>query len=325
MLNIECNLKIYDLIVSIKAHRFFLRLGDMNQHGTLGSFFPKSIWSTLSYTRLEHSLGVAALSSHVGEKLQNLTSHLHYGDPRRVNSHHTLILELACLLHDIGHGPLSHQFDRFVKTLQLETSADATCYSNLALHLPDHEERGVRIIYFLLGECWDLRWSEAEFPGGLTRLCSQVKSLILGQKCETLPPCMWNVLHAASTHDVDIDRLEYLPRDAKMLQYGKQHEWSCVALHLIDTLRISTSCDELLFDKASSQKLLLLRQQLHDNIYVRTLKHDPILAVSMHRFALPEHWELLHLSSVEVVNAYMLHFSETRLLQLFEVDILQQQ
>ena len=158
MLYIDRSPTMCDLINSIKAHRFFLRLGDVSQHGTLGKFFPEYIWRTFSYTRLEHSLGVAALSRRFGDRLQKLTSHLHCADPRRVSFYHTFILELACLLHDVGHGPLSHQFDRFLETLRQEGQ-----------NFPDHEERSVRIINYILDECWDVRSSEKEFPGGLRR------------------------------------------------------------------------------------------------------------------------------------------------------------
>lgn len=59
------------------------------------------VYSGATHTRFAHSLGVMHLSGIYAEQL--------YDTPDKVR-----ILRLAGLLHDIGHGPFSHQFDDVV-------------------------------------------------------------------------------------------------------------------------------------------------------------------------------------------------------------------
>ncbi|WP_126992194.1 HD domain-containing protein [Thermosipho globiformans] len=71
------------------------------------------VYPCATHTRFAHSLGVMHISG-------MYASHLFGDDPAKVR-----ILRLAGLLHDIGHGPFSHQFDEVVyKNMGLEDGHD---------------------------------------------------------------------------------------------------------------------------------------------------------------------------------------------------------
>src|SRR6056297_3998466 len=69
------------------------RLREVSQLGGAERVYPGA-----THTRFLHSLGVMHLSGMYGEHLA-------------FNRKNTRLLRLAGLMHDIGHGPYSHQFD----------------------------------------------------------------------------------------------------------------------------------------------------------------------------------------------------------------------
>lgn len=74
-------------------HPHFQRLRHIRQVGMADLIFPGAV-----YTRFNHSLGCCYVSSKIAHKIG-------LSDAER-----QLVL-LACLLHDIGHGPFSHAFE----------------------------------------------------------------------------------------------------------------------------------------------------------------------------------------------------------------------
>lgn len=80
----------------VVKHPLFKRLGRIRQLGTL-----HHAWPTATHTRLEHSLG----TMHLAEKY---SQYLGFRPELR------RAFGLAALLHDIGHGPFSHVFEKAV-------------------------------------------------------------------------------------------------------------------------------------------------------------------------------------------------------------------
>lgn len=70
------------------------RLDRIKQLGNTHLVYPSAC-----HTRLEHSIGVLHIANRMAEKLE-------------VNDRDREIIRYAALLHDIGHGPLSHNFER---------------------------------------------------------------------------------------------------------------------------------------------------------------------------------------------------------------------
>lgn len=88
-----------ELIKILASTAAFRRLGDVRFLGALDYFLvahPNT--SNKRYTRLQHSLGVAALA----KSYLNLKSH---------SSHQRLLCVAAAMLHDIGHPPFSHTLE----------------------------------------------------------------------------------------------------------------------------------------------------------------------------------------------------------------------
>ena len=82
----------------------FQRLRDIRQLGACNYVFP-----TATHSRFEHSIGVA----HLGKEFLNRLVINSWGDkqPLKVEENDYLMVELAGLCHDLGHGPFSHLFD----------------------------------------------------------------------------------------------------------------------------------------------------------------------------------------------------------------------
>jgi HD superfamily phosphohydrolase len=251
-------------------------------------------------------LGTAALGRLLGQRLQSLTHALPVDDPRRVTDYHIFVLELACLLHDLGHGPLSHQFDAYLKEEQMTALRE----------LPNHEARGVRLACFVLEDCWcqSAAW-RLLFPEGIYELHSHVRALILGQHSATLPACLAETVHAADESTLDLDRLDYLPRDAAVLLDSSSH-WTYLAGRAINQARLTPDMTRLEFEPLAERKLLLLRLQLTEQFYVHTSHHRAIVTSAMRRMITPEMLQLLYLRTRDDANAYLRLFKEDRLLAL---------
>jgi HD superfamily phosphohydrolase len=87
---------IPDYAMDIVSTPLFLRLQHVKQLGTLST-----VWPSATHTRLVHSLGAMHLA---------MTYAAHLKLPRL----DTMAFVIASLLHDIGHGPYSHTFERML-------------------------------------------------------------------------------------------------------------------------------------------------------------------------------------------------------------------
>nr|HCI8798779.1 HD domain-containing protein [Klebsiella variicola] len=112
-------IRLTALEIEFINHPLYQRLRNIKQNSFLYKVFPSAV-----HSRFEHSLGVLHLSNEI---LKNL--HLNtirygkkYDDGHVFNAvslipkHNVQELRLAALMHDIGHGPMSHQFDIFMPT-----------------------------------------------------------------------------------------------------------------------------------------------------------------------------------------------------------------
>ncbi|EPC5065234.1 TPA: HD domain-containing protein [Klebsiella pneumoniae] len=112
-------IRLTALEIEFINHPLYQRLRNIKQNSFLYKVFPSAV-----HSRFEHSLGVLHLSNEI---LKNL--HLNtirygkkYDDGHVFNTvslipkHNVQELRLAALMHDIGHGPMSHQFDIFMPT-----------------------------------------------------------------------------------------------------------------------------------------------------------------------------------------------------------------
>lgn len=149
------------LIFDIIEHPYFQRLRRIKQLGLADFTYPGAL-----HTRFHHALGAMHL---MGLAIENLKNKGHY-----ISDEETEAVQIAILLHDIGHGPFSHALEF---TLLNNTS---------------HEQLTQLILQEL----------NIHFEGKLT-----IAIAIFEDHYER------RFLHQLVSSQLDIDRLDYLQRD----------------------------------------------------------------------------------------------------------------
>lgn len=112
-------IRLTNLEMAVIDHPLFQRLRNIKQNSFLYKVFPSAV-----HSRFEHSLGVLHLSYEIIEnlRLNAIRYNNKYQDGHvfcyinEIPSCHIQELRLAALLHDVGHGPMSHQFESFMPT-----------------------------------------------------------------------------------------------------------------------------------------------------------------------------------------------------------------
>ena len=164
------------------------------------------VYSGATHTRFSHSIGVYHLARLA---LQHLTS---VADTEPEVGRAALA---AALLHDIGHFPYSHVMDEIL------INGSRLSHADLSVHLVEHDDelRGV------LQHDWDVD------P-------ALVGDLLAGRNNPRIPP--W--LHTLIDGPMDVDKLDYLNRDAHHtgVPYGKVE-----VQRLIDFLAVDSGSGDL--------------------------------------------------------------------------------
>jgi HD superfamily phosphohydrolase len=213
----------------------FLRLQKIKQLG-----FVYRIWPGATHTRYEHSLGCYNLAVRA---LRSLLQHGSAGglDGVAISSIQTLVV--AALLHDIGHYPFSHTLEE------------------LGYPIIEHEKVGRSII------------ENSEIAPILERdyhlSPERVADFIDPPKTKALPADD-ELLNSLLSGALDVDKLDYLPRDARAcnVPYG-----GVDVARLQESLRIHTNVQGqrriVVTHKGISplHSLLHARQEMFDNIY----------------------------------------------------------
>jgi HD superfamily phosphohydrolase len=90
-------------LLAIVDTPYFQRLEDVHQLG-----FTRTVYRGANHTRFEHSLGVAHLAERQVEVLRRKQ-----GGALGITAKDVLLVKMAGLCHDMGHGPFSHCFEVF--------------------------------------------------------------------------------------------------------------------------------------------------------------------------------------------------------------------
>lgn len=165
----------HQTILDLINTREFQRLRRIKQLGTSSSIFHGA-----EHSRFSHSLGVYEIARRICDKFQRTYSSQAAGDGLW-NDDERLVTLCAALLHDVGHGPFSHTFEKVFQT--------------------DHEALTIQII---LSEHTQinqvLKQVSDDFP-------AKVASVI--QKKYPNPQVVQMI-----SSQIDADRMDYLLRDA---------------------------------------------------------------------------------------------------------------
>ncbi len=149
-----------DLEVKVIDTPVFQRLRRIKQLGVTNLVYPGA-----NHTRFEHSIGAANIAGRIVKRLD-------VGELKEE-------IKVAALLHDLGHGPLSHTSEEILKK-----------------HLgSSHEDNTLRLV------------RESEVSDILSENSIDVSSVvqILNKK---------NKFSSLISGEVDVDRMDYLSRDA---------------------------------------------------------------------------------------------------------------
>lgn len=235
--SMEIRDSLYDLlpipteVVAIMRTQAFLRLDAIQQLG-----FASRVWPGAKHTRFEHSLGVMHLTRLAVERLRSTPAGTFITDDD------AQVVIAAALLHDIGHYPFSHAIEELGDPVR------------------DHEDVGQHLIATgeiaeVLRDVWGIDPARvAAMVNGETWRLTDTDTVLRGLLSGTL----------------DMDKLDYLPRDARAcnVPYG-----GVDSARLLAALRIVNTPDGRkrigIGSKGVSplHSLINARQEMFDNVY----------------------------------------------------------
>ena len=217
------SIPIDDAEIQILEHPFFQRLRNIKQLG-----FSEYVFPGATHTRYLHSIGVMNVSTLVFNSLFKDQSG---SEIQRLKE----TLRLGCLLHDIGHAPLSHSTESVMPNVS-------------ALKLPSQfkepKDRQASHEDYTIKSITDSSFTQS-FKGVISKFGidpNAVAELVVG---ETKNPAYFTIgginyfplLHQLVSSEMDCDRMDYLLRDSYFcgVSYGKfDLDW------IIDNLKICT-------------------------------------------------------------------------------------
>lgn len=204
------SIAIHDAEIPVIEHAFFQRLRNIKQLG-----FSEFVFPGATHTRYLHSIGVMNVGTLVFNAL--FKDRLYDKEVQRLRQ----TLRLGCLLHDIGHAPLSHTTEHVMPLVS-------------ALKLPirfapgkdrqaSHEDYTLKSI---VDSSFTTSFKDVRADFGVTP--EAVAELVMGETRDpgyfTLDGVDWfPLLHQLVSSEMDCDRMDYLLRDSYFcgVSYGK--------------------------------------------------------------------------------------------------------
>jgi len=254
-------------LVKIIDTPYFQRLRDLKQLGACYLVFPGA-----SHNRFEHSIGTSHLA---GQMLRNIKAR----QPELgITERDVLLVKIAALCHDLGHGPFSHVFDgEFIPAVR----------PDIHWH---HEQASEMMLDAALADSGITDPEQEEDPITPEEV-KFIKALInprpdtdRGEK-----PFLFDIV-SNSRNSVDVDKFDYIARDCYMTGVRSSH----------DSRRLLTNCkvldNQICFhakDVYSLYELFHTRYSLFKQVYshrvVKAVEYmicdilklaDPVLKIS---------------------------------------------
>ncbi|NIG76099.1 HD domain-containing protein [Klebsiella sp. Ap-873] len=236
-------IRITKLEKKIIDHPLFQRLREIRQNTFLYKVFPSAM-----HSRFEHSVGVMHLSYEILKNLdlnaliynrKNVDVDL-YLDIKKIPPSLIQELRIAALLHDVGHGPLAHQFDNFaveIKKLKKKCEAEGTQKYDKIISLADNEEKRLsheQVSCIFIKEIIDELKSKAESESdddiykeniriintdSIIKIVEKKYEFKNEMKGPDIYPLLGSII---SSSPIDADRMDYLLRDSYFsgVKYG---------------------------------------------------------------------------------------------------------
>ncbi|XP_062106836.1 uncharacterized protein LOC133818136 [Humulus lupulus] len=236
--NVHGNIYLDPLILKFIDTEHFQRLRDLKQLGMTHMVYPGAM-----HSRFEHSLGVYWLAGESVQKLKN-----YQGLELGIDNFDVQTVKLAGLLHDVGHGPFSHLFER-----DFLPQVDSGCTWS-------HEQMSVKMIDYIVDEhCIDVDHE----------MIKRVKEMILASSEFKLPQgtreknFLYDIV-ANGRNGIDVDKFDYIVRDSRACALGCNFEFQ----RLMETMRVLD--DEICYrakDYLTVHKLFATRADLYRTVY----------------------------------------------------------
>ncbi len=260
-------------ILELLSHPFLQRLWGIRQTGLAHLVFPGA-----NHTRLEHSLGVLWVTRAMTAGIE-------------LEAEEALPLEVAGLLHDLGHTPFSHTLEPVLHEVTHQSHEDVTgallrgdppaSFSAMAQGVPGSRHRTI---------------PEVLERHGLSP--REVQELLRARRPRTRP-FRSEMLHGS----VDADRLDYLQRDAHYT--GVAHGF-IDANRLLETVRLDRG--HLVFaekGRAAVEGFLFARSLMYSSVYYnKTVRiAEVMLQSALERLeSFPDIEPLLALTDAELLS-----------------------
>jgi len=246
------------LVIEILRTPEVQRLRRIRQLGLVHLVFPGA-----EHSRLVHSLGAAYLairfSAELKHKCADFMSEVFCPSDIAIRD-----LAVAALCHDLGHGPLSHAFEREV--IGEHYDFNSWCHKFGVSEADRELLRGAK--WHELASSALLGWEEGQLHKLLEShdalFSKRVRYLLRGEY-------YLHYLPRLLSSDIDVDRADFIRRDTHQtgVAYGRYDlDW------LISTCTVGKLTDNqwvVGFDKRKSprvvEQLLLARQALYDTVY----------------------------------------------------------
>ncbi|KAG8641741.1 deoxynucleoside triphosphate triphosphohydrolase SAMHD1 homolog isoform X2 [Manihot esculenta] len=239
----------------------FQRLRDMKQLGLTYLVYPGAV-----HSRFEHSLGVYWLA---GEAIHRIKAH--QGLELDINNMDIKTVKLAGLLHDVGHGPFSHLFEREF----LPRVLNGLNWS--------HEDMSLRMIDYIV----DTHNIDID-----PECLKNAKEMVVAShehassRSANEKQFLYDIV-ANGRNGIDVDKFDYLVRDSRACGLGCSFQFE----RLMDTMHVIE--DEICYrakDYLTVHKLFATRADMHRTVYT----HAKVKAI-----------ELMVVDALSIANGYL--------------------
>ncbi|KAK2419696.1 deoxynucleoside triphosphate triphosphohydrolase SAMHD1 protein [Trifolium repens] len=246
--NVHGNIFIDSLSLKFIDTEQFQRLRELKQLGFTHLVYPGAV-----HSRFEHSLGVYWIASQCVEKLN-----CYQGMELGIDKFDIQSVKLAGLMHDVGHGPFSHLFEREFLP-QVISGSDWS-----------HEQMSVKMVDYIVEE------HHIDIDPGMLK---RVKEMILASSEFALPRSsseksfLYDIV-ANGRNGIDVDKFDYIARDCRACGLGCNFEFQ----RLMETMRVLD--DEICYrakDYLTIHKLFSTRADLYRTVYT----HPKVKAIEL--------------------------------------------
>ena len=220
----------------------FQRLRNIKQLGVVNLVFPSA-----NHSRFEHSIGVYHLAGELINNLMNNQPEL------KITYRECLLIKIAGLCHDLGHGPFSHLLDNII-------------LKDVDSIYKDHENRSCLILNYIIKK-YDIEISNEEL--------GFIFSIINPSHYKnTTEKSFFYEIICNTRNGIDVDKFDYLKRDTFYL--GLSYSMDCS--RIIKHVRVIDN-KICYLDKTYNHILEMyeVRTKLHSQIY----KHHAVISFEL--------------------------------------------